>query len=97
MSGSSRSTSSTRTRPIARLMMPLCLLAVAVLWPAFAGAQPEPRGGGNDIAKPVPSGLWTRLTAMIQPPPGARSLRAMGIHNRCHTKPPYLRAKLLSG
>jgi S1-C subfamily serine protease len=59
--------------PILRLMPPLYLLAVAVLWVAFAEAQSEPRSG-NDIADPVQSGLWPRLTAMIQPPPGAHSL-----------------------
>ena len=51
----------------------LCLLAVALLWATTARAQVEPRTGDH-IAEPVPPGLWTRVTAAIRPPPGARAL-----------------------
>jgi S1-C subfamily serine protease len=51
----------------------LCLLAVALLWATTARAQVE-RRTGDHIAEPVPPGLWTRVTAAIRPPPGARAL-----------------------
>ena len=51
----------------------LCLLAVALLWGATARAQLESRTGDR-ITAPVPPGLWSRVTAAIRPPPGARAL-----------------------
>jgi len=50
-----------------------CLFAAALFWTAVAQAQLQP-GNGPDIIGSATPGLWSRITAMIQPPPGASTL-----------------------